>query len=79
MVAHHPRESVAIIMSTVADFAIVINALFLQKGPHPAPIFAARPLLQQEATLSPRLGAASHSGADLNAQARTQLIANIQR
>ena len=79
MVAHHPRESVAIIMSTVAVFAIVINALFLQKGPHPAPIFAARPLLQQEATLSPRLGAASHSGVDLNAQARTQLIANIQR
>ncbi len=79
MIAHHPREFVAIVMSTVAVFAIVINALLLQKGPHPAPIFAARPLLQQEATLSARLGVAPHPGGDLNAPARTQLIANIQR
>ena len=67
------------VMSTVAIFAIVINALFLQKGPHPAPIFAARPLLQQ-ATLPPRPpGTSSHIGSDLAAQARVQLIANIQR
>jgi len=68
------------VMSTVAIFAIVINALFLQKGPHPAPIFAARPLLQQDATLPPRLsGTSSPIGSDLAAQARVQLIANIQR
>lgn len=68
------------VMSTVAIFAIVINALFLQKGPHPAPIFAARPLLQQETTLPPRFsGTPSHLASDLSAQARVQLIANIQR
>lgn len=68
------------VMSTVAIFAIIINALFLQKGPHPAPIFAARPLLQQDATLPARPpGAPSHIGSDLAAQARAQLIANIQR
>ena len=68
------------VMSTIAIFAIVTNALFLQKGPHPAPIFAARPLLQQEATFPPRLSAtSSHIGSDLAAQARVQLIANIQR
>jgi hypothetical protein len=79
-IAQHPREFVAMVMSTIAIFAIVINALFLQKGPHPAPIFAARPLLQQEATLPPRLSAtSSHIGSDLAAQARVQLIANIQR
>jgi hypothetical protein len=79
-IAQHPREFVAIVMSTVAIFAIVINALFLQKGPHPAPIFAARPLLQKEAMLPPRPpGAQSHLGSDLAAQARVQLIANIQR
>jgi len=79
-IAQHPREFVAIVMSTVAIFAIVINALFLQKGPHPAPIFAARPLLQKETTLPPRPpGTQSHLGADLAAQARVQLIANIQR
>lgn len=68
------------VMSTVAIFTIVINALFLQKGPHPAPIFAARPLLQQETTLPPRFsGTPSHLAPDLSAQARVQLIANIQR
>ncbi|HET7804969.1 MAG TPA: peptidoglycan-binding domain-containing protein [Pseudolabrys sp.] len=79
-IAQHPREFVAIVMSTVAMFAIVINALFLQKGPHPAPIFAARPLLPKETTIPPRLsGAQSHLGSDLAAQARVQLVANIQR
>ena len=67
-------------MSTGAIFAIVSNALFLQKGPHPAPIFAARPLLQQEAIVSPRISSTqSHLGSDLAAQARVQLVANIQR
>lgn len=80
MIAQHPREFVAIVMSTVAIFAIVSNALFLQKGPHPAPIFAARPLLQQEAIVSPRISSTqSLLGSDLTAQARVQLIANIQR
>lgn len=79
-IAQRPREFVAIVMSTVAIFAIVINALYLQKGPHPAPIFAARPLLQKEATLPPRLpGTQSQLGSDLAAQARVQMIANIQR
>ena|SRR5689334_21670345 len=67
-------------MSTIAVFSIVTNALFLQKGPHPAPIFAARPLLQQETALAPRIPRpTSHLGSDLAAQARAQLIANIQR
>lgn len=80
MIGQHPREFVAIVMSTVAVFAIAINALFLQKGPHPAPIFATRPLLQKEAMLPPRPSVAqSHLGSDLAAQARVQLIANIQR
>jgi peptidoglycan hydrolase-like protein with peptidoglycan-binding domain len=79
-IAQRPREFVAIVMSTVAIFAVVINALYLQKGPHPAPIFAARPLLQKEATLPPRLpGTQSQLGSDLAAQARVQMIANIQR
>ena len=80
-IAQRPREFVAIVMSTVAIFAIVINALYLQKGPHPAPIFAARPLLQKEATLlPPRLpGTQSQLGSDLAAQARVQMVASIQR
>jgi peptidoglycan hydrolase-like protein with peptidoglycan-binding domain len=77
MVAHHPREFVAILMSTIVIFAIVTNALFLQKGPHPAPIFAARPLLEKETAFTPRVATPSHS--DLGAQARVQLVSNIQK
>ena len=55
-IGEHPREFVAILMATVATFAIFINALFLQKGPHPAPIFAAHPMLaREEAAIPPRL------------------------
>lgn len=67
-------------MATIAIFAIVVNALFLQKGPHPAPIFATRPLLQHEATLPPHLpGAQANPGGESAAQTRIQLVVNIQR
>ncbi len=33
-------------MATAATIVIFINALFLQHGPHPAPIFATRPLMR---------------------------------
>jgi peptidoglycan hydrolase-like protein with peptidoglycan-binding domain len=67
-------------MATIATFAIVINALFLQKGPHPAPIFAARPLLQHETTLAPRVpGSSPNAPVENGTQARLQLVANIQR
>lgn len=68
-------------MATVAIFAISLNALFLQKGPHPAPIFATRPLLKQEQPLpSPRPQAAQPTAAPNSATpSRAALIANIQR
>jgi peptidoglycan hydrolase-like protein with peptidoglycan-binding domain len=52
-ISDHPREFVGIVMATVAIFAIFINALFLQHGPHPAPIFATRPALIQETPAAP--------------------------
>ena len=64
-------------MATLAVLAIVTNALFMQKGPHPAPISATRPLLQRDATPASRPQAVQAlSAAD---QARLQLIGNIQR
>jgi len=76
-IAGHPREFVGLIMGTLAILAIVTNALFMQKGPHPAPIFATRPLLQREASPAPRPQAVqAMPAAD---QARLQLIGNIQR
>jgi hypothetical protein len=40
LIMQYPRESVGVLMATVATVWIFSNALFLQKGPHPAPIFA---------------------------------------
>ena len=79
-ISQHPREFVGLVTATVALFAIVANALFLQKGPHPAPIFTTRPLLQQQAALVPRLQSApSNLVAEPGNQGRLQLITNIQR
>jgi peptidoglycan hydrolase-like protein with peptidoglycan-binding domain len=81
VIGEYPRESVAILMATVATFTIFVNALFLQKGPHPSPIFAARPMLQrEEAALPPRiLGVHPNAAIETSALARTQMIASIQR
>ena len=76
-IGRHPREFVALIMATLAIITIITNALFFQKGPHPAPIFAKRLLNQREAALPPRLQAAQPGSAEPSAQAK--LIANIQR
>lgn len=78
VIGRHPREFVGIIMATLAIFAIVTNALFLQKGPHPAPIFAARSLLQHEAALPPRLQAVQSTSA-VDSGNQTRLVGNIQR
>jgi peptidoglycan hydrolase-like protein with peptidoglycan-binding domain len=81
VIGEHPREFVALFMATIATFAIFVNALFLQKGPHPAPIFAARPMLQrEEAMIPPRIqGVQPNAAVETSALARTQMIASIQR
>jgi len=81
VIGEHPREFVALVMATVATFAIFVNALFLQKGPHPAPIFAARPMLhREEAAIPPRIqGVQPNAAIETSALARTQMIASIQR
>ncbi|CAL8970382.1 hypothetical protein RHODGE_RHODGE_04304 [Rhodoplanes serenus] len=38
-----PRDTLAALAATAAVATILINALFLQPGPHPAPIFALKP------------------------------------
>jgi Putative peptidoglycan binding domain len=52
VVLRHPRDAMLAIGATVAVTAIVANSLFLQTGPHPAPIFAIRPppVVSREAT-----------------------------
>lgn len=85
LISRYPRESVGILMTAAAVAAIFANALFLQKGPHPAPIFATRPLLAPappSSALRPRAAEpnqAAHPGADAPVRNRVQLIAEIQR
>lgn len=85
-IGQHPREFVGIVMATAATFAIFVNALFLQKGPHPAPIFVTRPLLKQQTVplAPPRPQQAqpqpvAQPNVAPEAQIRTQLISDIQR
>jgi peptidoglycan hydrolase-like protein with peptidoglycan-binding domain len=80
-IGSHPREFVGLVMATIAIVAIFINALYLQKGPHPAPIFATRPPLKQEAPVTPPRAAAvpPNIASEPVAQNRPQLISDIQR
>ena len=40
VVLRRPRDSLAAGIAGFAAIAILVNALFMQSGPHPAPIFA---------------------------------------
>jgi peptidoglycan hydrolase-like protein with peptidoglycan-binding domain len=63
----HPREFVAIVMAVAATGTIFFNALFLQHGPHPAPIFARH------------MPALHRSAPDEAGQHRARLVTDIQR
>lgn len=80
-IGQHPREFVGILMASMAVLAIFINALFLQHGPHPAPIFATRPQPAQPAPVAlprPRSmePAVVHAPA---ARSQAQIVGDIQR
>lgn len=80
-IGRHPREFVGLLSAMVAVFTIFLNALFFQHGPHPAPIFATRPLLSQQRPLAlplPRT-AAPMPAPEAPAHNRTRLITDLQR
>jgi peptidoglycan hydrolase-like protein with peptidoglycan-binding domain len=76
-IARHPREFVGIVMAVAATAVIFVNALFLQSGPHPAPIFATRPFLTP--LPRPHPVAAPAPTADAGAHGQTQIVTEIQR
>lgn len=41
------KDLIALALAGAAVCGILVNALFLQKGPHPAPIFSAKPIAAQ--------------------------------
>ncbi len=80
-ISRHPREFVGILMATVATFAIFINALFMQQGPHPAPIFTTRPPVAQATPAvlpRPRVVAPAAAPATV-ARSQAQIVGDIQR
>ena len=72
-----PRDSMAAGLAAFAAISILVNALFLQSGPHPAPIFAnAAPAV----AATPRVAAApTGRPADAPARTHSDIIADIQR
>ena len=82
-IARHPREFVALLTASVATLTILINALFLQRGPHPAPLFAARPVAVREVPLNvrhpPSAPARVVPPAPAPARSHAQITADIQR
>jgi peptidoglycan hydrolase-like protein with peptidoglycan-binding domain len=86
IVSRHPRESVALFVGSGAMLIICANALFMQPGPHPAPIFAPKPILAAPAA-APMAPAAAPLFAppiasqrfEAPARPRTAIISDIQR
>jgi peptidoglycan hydrolase-like protein with peptidoglycan-binding domain len=84
VIVRHPREFVAIVMATAATLAIFVNALFLQHGPHPAPIFATRPLMHRQAPVAlpqpqPRATQTAPMPLAISARSQAQIVADIQK
>lgn len=86
-IAQHPRDTVALVAAAVATGVIAVNALFLQTGPHPAPLFALRQVAPDHdvaaasaALPRPRPVADDQPRADVGTRrTRAELVADIQR
>jgi hypothetical protein len=55
--ARRPVDSMAILGAGAASAIIIVNAVFLQSGPHPAPFFANPASLPQAAEIRPDIAA----------------------
>ena len=80
-----PGDSLAAAVAVAAAITILVNALFLQTGPHPAPIFANSPpasvAVPQASAPVPARPKVADTAAEpaTNAHLRSDVIANIQR
>jgi len=87
IVGRHPREVIGFAVAFAAMTAIVVNALYLQPGPHPAPIFKLkpRPVASNEPPPAiplprPRPADAPATKADAaQARPRAEIVTAIQR
>jgi peptidoglycan hydrolase-like protein with peptidoglycan-binding domain len=89
LVLRHPRDLIGGVAAFAAVAAILVNALYLQPGPHPAPIFSvrARPVSADQTgsvvNVLPRPRPAdlfsARPDAAVVARPRAELISDIQR
>jgi peptidoglycan hydrolase-like protein with peptidoglycan-binding domain len=78
----HLREWLVVIAAGFAVAMIIVNALFLQTGPHPAPIFSNHAATAPERPMilpRPRPAGAGESTSAVPARSRTEIVAAIQR
>lgn len=83
LVVRRPMDSLALLAACTASLMIVVNALYLQPGPHPAPIFAVpAPARIKETAVLPRPRPAEANGVKASSQSarpRADLVADMQR
>jgi peptidoglycan hydrolase-like protein with peptidoglycan-binding domain len=83
----HPRDTIALAAVALAAGAILVNALQLQPGPHPAPIFKIRPRPVASAGTANTLASVHARPADVPAakaenaapRGRADVVADVQR
>jgi peptidoglycan hydrolase-like protein with peptidoglycan-binding domain len=77
----NPRDAVALLAAVVATGVIAVNALLLQVGPHPAPLFALRRMPPDSVPAVPRARpAVFETVRDVPTQrTRAELVTEIQR
>jgi len=72
-----PRDSFAAIVAGFAGIAILFNALFMQSGPHPAPIFANKP--SSVALETDLIAPPPQAKPDTTPRSRSDVVTEIQR
>ncbi|MPZ56938.1 MAG: peptidoglycan-binding protein [Rhizobiales bacterium] len=83
-IVRHPRDTVAFLAAFIATGTIAVNALFLQSGPHPAPLFALRQVMPGPGALDradplPRPRPLANDLPRAEPRTRAELVADIQR
>jgi peptidoglycan hydrolase-like protein with peptidoglycan-binding domain len=82
LVLRRPRDSMAAGVAGFAAVAILVNALYLQSGPHPAPIFANKPVPVVVPPTDAAAATPQRKAADVKVEmtrSRSDMVAEIQR
>jgi peptidoglycan hydrolase-like protein with peptidoglycan-binding domain len=74
-----PRDAIGLFVGLLAAGVILTNALYLQPGPHPAPIFSVKPRPVGEPVVAAVPRARPDAAPARAARSRTDITADIQR